>query len=104
MKQACLCVPSITRTHHVYLCSRTCRSGSFRSIFVRRIRVGVAQVCASRGGKESMGFFNYLASRWDHILELAIAHAEVVFISLLIATAIGVTAGVLVYRRERSAE
>jgi osmoprotectant transport system permease protein len=51
-----------------------------------------------------MGFFNYLASRWDHILELAIAHAEVVFISLLIATAIGVTAGVLVYRRERSAE
>jgi osmoprotectant transport system permease protein len=51
-----------------------------------------------------MGFFNYLASRWDHILELAIAHAEVVFISLLIATAIGVTTGVLVYRRERSAE
>lgn len=51
-----------------------------------------------------MGFFNYLASRWDHILELAIAHAEVVIISLLIATVIGVTTGVLVYRRERSAE
>jgi osmoprotectant transport system permease protein len=51
-----------------------------------------------------MTFLRYLASRWDHLLELAIAHAEVVFISLLIATLIGVTAGVLVYRRERSAE
>src|SRR4028118_216269 len=51
-----------------------------------------------------MSFLNYLASRWDHLLELAIAHAQVVFISLLIATAIGVTTGVLVYRRERTAE
>ena len=51
-----------------------------------------------------MSFLNYLASRWDHLLELSIAHAEVVFISLLIATAIGVTTGVLVYRRERTAE
>lgn len=51
-----------------------------------------------------MSFLNYLASRWDHLLELAIAHAEVVFISLLVATAIGVTMGVLVYRRERTAE
>ncbi len=51
-----------------------------------------------------MGFLRYLASRWEHLLELAIAHAEVVFLSLLIATVIGVTAGVLVYRRERSAE
>ena len=51
-----------------------------------------------------MAFLRYLASRWDHLLELAIAHAEVVFISLLIATVIGVTTGVLVYRRERSAE
>jgi osmoprotectant transport system permease protein len=51
-----------------------------------------------------MAFLRYLASRWDHLLDLAIAHAEVVFISLLIATVIGVTAGVLVYHRERSAE
>ncbi len=51
-----------------------------------------------------MGFLRYLASRWEHLLELSIAHAEVVFLSLLIATVIGVTAGVLVYRRERSAE
>ena len=58
----------------------------------------------SRVGEESMGFLRYLASRWEHLLELAIAHAQVVFLSLLIATVIGVTAGVLVYRRERSAE
>jgi osmoprotectant transport system permease protein len=58
----------------------------------------------SRGIRENMSFLNYLASRWDHLLELAIAHAQVVFISLLIATAIGVTTGVLVYRRERTAE
>ncbi len=64
----------------------------------------VAWLCVSRGGGESMGFLRYLASRWEHLLELAIAHAEVVFLSLLIATVIGVTAGVLVYRRERSAE
>ncbi len=49
-------------------------------------------------------FLRYLSSRWDSILEQAIAHAEVVLVSLLIATAIGVTAGVLVYRRERTAE
>ncbi|HVF01431.1 MAG TPA: ABC transporter permease [Rubrobacteraceae bacterium] len=51
-----------------------------------------------------MSFLRYLSSRWDHLLELAIAHAQVVFISLLIATVIGVTTGVLVYRRERTAE
>ncbi len=49
-------------------------------------------------------FLRYLSSRWDSILEQAIAHAEVVLLSLLIATAIGVTAGVLVYRREQAAE
>ncbi len=51
-----------------------------------------------------MSFLRYLASRWDSILGLTIAHAQVVLISLLIATAIGVTVGVLVYRRERVAE
>ena len=49
-------------------------------------------------------FLRYLSSRWDSLLELAIAHALVVLVSLLIATAIGVMAGVLVYRRERAAE
>ncbi|MDQ4042963.1 MAG: ABC transporter permease, partial [Actinomycetota bacterium] len=38
------------------------------------------------------------------MLELALEHAAVVFVSLLIAVAIGVTAGVLVYRREQAAE
>lgn len=51
-----------------------------------------------------MSFLRYLASRWDSILGLAIAHAQVVLISLLIAAVIGVTVGVLVYRRERVAE
>lgn len=49
-------------------------------------------------------FFGYLSSRWENLLELAVAHALVVLLSLVIATAIGVTAGVLVYRRERAAE
>ena len=38
------------------------------------------------------------------MFELAIAHAAVVFLSLLVAATIGVTAGILVYRRERAAE
>jgi len=38
------------------------------------------------------------------LFELAIAHAAVVFLSLLVAATIGVTAGILVYRRERAAE
>ncbi len=49
-------------------------------------------------------FLSYLSSRWDGLLELTAEHAAVVFVSLLIAVAIGVTAGVLVYRRERAAE
>jgi osmoprotectant transport system permease protein len=48
-------------------------------------------------------FFEYLATSWDHVLELAIGHAIVVAISLAIAVAIGVSLGVLVYRRERAA-
>lgn len=49
-------------------------------------------------------FFSYLSSRWDHLLELSIAHVMVVLISLVIATAIGMTAGVLVYRRDGARE
>jgi osmoprotectant transport system permease protein len=48
-------------------------------------------------------FFEYLATSWDHVLELAIGHAIVVAISLAIAVVIGVSLGVLVYRRERAA-
>jgi osmoprotectant transport system permease protein len=51
-----------------------------------------------------MGFFEYLAYSWDHVLELAIGHAVVVSISLAIAVVIGVSLGVLVYRRERVAD
>jgi osmoprotectant transport system permease protein len=50
-----------------------------------------------------MGFFEYLAYSWDHVLELAIGHAIVVAISLAIAVVIAVSLGVLVYRRERAA-
>jgi osmoprotectant transport system permease protein len=47
-----------------------------------------------------VGFLEYLIQRWDHILELTIEHAQLVFIALVIATAISVTLGVLVYRNE----
>ncbi|MDP9456561.1 MAG: ABC transporter permease [Actinomycetota bacterium] len=47
-----------------------------------------------------MNFLSYLASRWDALLADAIAHAQVVLLSLGIATVIGVTLGVLVYRRD----
>lgn len=52
----------------------------------------------------SMGFFEYLASRWDDLLELSIQHAQVVLVSLLIATVIGVSVGVLTYRRPAAAQ
>ena len=51
----------------------------------------------------SPSFFEFLATSWDHILELAIGHAIVVAISLAIAIVIGVSLGVLVYRREQAA-
>lgn len=49
-------------------------------------------------------FFDYLLSRWDNLLEDAIAHVQVVLVSLFIATVIGVTLGILVYRREAIAQ
>ena len=55
-------------------------------------------------GLNSMGFFEYLASRWDDLLELSIEHAQVVLVSLLIATVIGVSLGVLTYRRPAAAQ
>lgn len=47
-----------------------------------------------------MDFLGYLVQRWDHLLELTIEHAQIVSISLIIATAISMTLGVLVYRNE----
>jgi len=49
-------------------------------------------------------FLEYMAYSWDHVLELAIGHVIVVAISLAIATVIGVSLGVLVYRRKRLAD
>lgn len=46
-----------------------------------------------------MNFLEYLASRWDNLLEDSIAHAQVVLAALLIATVIGVGVGVATYRR-----
>ena len=51
-----------------------------------------------------MGFFEYLVSRWDDLLELSIQHAQVVLVSLLIATVIGVSLGILTYRRPAAAQ
>ncbi|MBA3434556.1 MAG: ABC transporter permease [Actinobacteria bacterium] len=48
-------------------------------------------------------FLDYLSFRRDHILELAIDHAQLVLYTIAIATAVSVVVGVLVYRRERLA-
>src|SRR5918911_1753162 len=48
-------------------------------------------------------FLEYMSLSWDHVLELAIGHAIVVAIALVIDIVIGVSLGVLVYRRETAA-
>jgi osmoprotectant transport system permease protein len=52
----------------------------------------------------SPSFFEYFLSRWDSLLELSIEHAQVVLVSLFIATVIGVTLGILTYRRPVAAQ
>lgn len=49
-----------------------------------------------------MNFADYLASRWDHLLELSIEHAVVTGVAVLIATVIGMGIGMATYQRERS--
>ncbi|CAN5648237.1 ABC transporter permease [soil metagenome] len=49
-------------------------------------------------------FLVYLADDWDDLLEDSIAHVQVVLLSLIIATIIGVTLGVLTYRRQAIAQ
>ncbi|GEL19129.1 ABC transporter permease [Pseudonocardia asaccharolytica] len=51
-----------------------------------------------------MNFLNYLVSRWDNLLELAIQHAIITAVAVLIATVIGVGLGVATYRTERPRE
>lgn len=48
-------------------------------------------------------FLDYLDYRRDHILELAIEHAKIVVVAVLIASAISMLIGVLTYRRDRIA-
>lgn len=45
-------------------------------------------------------FFDYIATNWEHVYELAIGHAWVVAVSLAIDIALGVSIGVLVYRNQ----
>lgn len=49
-------------------------------------------------------FLEYLINDWDDLLEDSIAHVQVVLLSLIIATIIGVTLGVLTYRRKAIAQ
>lgn len=49
-------------------------------------------------------FLEYLLNDWDDLLEDSIAHVQVVLLSLIIATIIGVTLGVLTYRRKAIAQ
>ena len=49
-----------------------------------------------------MSFFEYLGLRWPHLLELTIQHAQVVLFAVTVSTVLGVTLGVMTYRRERA--
>jgi osmoprotectant transport system permease protein len=49
-----------------------------------------------------MNFFEYLDSRSDIVLELTLEHAEVVALSIAIASVIGVTIGIATYERDRA--
>lgn len=50
-----------------------------------------------------MGFLDHLRTNSSHVIELFIAHAVVVAISVVITMVIGVSVGILVYRTERTA-
>jgi osmoprotectant transport system permease protein len=51
-----------------------------------------------------VSFLDYLASRWDNILELALEHAVITLVAVLIATVIGVAFGMATYDRQRSSQ
>lgn len=50
------------------------------------------------------GFPAYLANNWDDVLDLAIAHAIVVGVSIAIAATIGVGLAILTYRNPRASD
>lgn len=49
-----------------------------------------------------MRFLEYLSFRKEHILQLFVEHAQVVMLSVFIATMIAGSLGILVYRREQA--
>lgn len=49
-----------------------------------------------------MGFGEYLASRWDDILELLVEHAIVTLTAVLLATLVGIGLGLAVYDKPRA--
>lgn len=49
-----------------------------------------------------MDFLEFLINRSDDMLELGLAHAAVVGVSVLLASVIGITLGVLTYQRQRA--
>ena len=51
-----------------------------------------------------MSFPEYLTYQWDDLLELAVGNMVVVLIALAIATFIGVSLGILTYRRPAAAQ
>lgn len=51
-----------------------------------------------------MSFPEYLSSRSDLVIELTIEHAQVVALSIAIASVIGVAVGVVTYRRARESQ
>ena len=48
-------------------------------------------------------FLHYLNFRKGHLLDLTVAHAQIVLYAIAIATAISLVTAILVYRRERVA-
>lgn len=49
-----------------------------------------------------MNFFEFLNNRSDDMIELGVAHAAVVGISVLLASVLGIALGVLTYQRRRA--
>jgi osmoprotectant transport system permease protein len=51
-----------------------------------------------------MGFVEYLANRWEHLVELAVEHIIITVVAVGIATVIGVFLGILTYQTDRPRE
>lgn len=51
-----------------------------------------------------LNFFEFLIARREDMLELGLAHAAIVGVSVLLATVLGVSLGIATYRREKPRE